>query len=187
MSLQLSARLHVCPRTMSSSSQSRQDDASTVVPWCCLPKLALQIVFKHVPQGLKVGRPSSCALVCTSWAKAAAAATASIDLDTCANPDSLQLWLHNHGDNLTKLHVTTTHVELTSLPCPKLQDLLLCVKGPARDCYAGNHLPTSLPCNIVQQLTQLTRLEPQALALDITAPHSTTCRPCCVCAWQRAR
>jgi len=147
---------------MSSSNQSRldqHDDTSTDVPWCCLPKLALQIVFKHVPQGLRVGRPSSCALVCTSWAEAAAVATDSIDLDTCARADrlrlagSLQLWLHNHGDNLTKLHVTATYVELTSLPCPKLRDL--CVKGPPQGCYDANHFPPNLPCNIVQQLTRL--------------------------------
>ena len=101
------------------------EQPSEPVQWSDLAGPALQLIFKHLPQRHRLGHGSCCALVCSSWAAAAAAATGSIVLEQCADTDSLQLWLHRHGHNLTQLHVSAASGMLTQLPCPKLTDLLL--------------------------------------------------------------
>ena len=95
------------------------------VQWSDLNGPALQLMLKHVPQRHRLGHGSCCALVCSSWAEAAAAATDSLVLEQCADTDSLQLWLHRHGSDLTQLHVSAASGMLTQLPCPKLTHLLL--------------------------------------------------------------
>lgn len=50
-------------------------------------------------------------------------------LEQCRDTSSLELWLRNHGDKLTQLHVLSASKPLTSLPCPNLADLLL--QGPS--------------------------------------------------------
>lgn len=100
--------------------------------------------------------PNCVALVSQSWHQlVAAAATSSIDIERCADADSLQQWLQRHGSNLTKLRLGATAVgqlpppplswaaaaaatdgaaadgagggaQLTALPCPNLTELLLC-------------------------------------------------------------
>ena len=94
-------------------------------PWSDLGRPLLQLILSKVPQRHRLGHGSCCALVCSSWAEAAAAATDSIVLEQCADTDSLQVWLHRHGGNVTKLHVSAAYGMLTQLPCPKLRHLLL--------------------------------------------------------------
>ena len=69
-----------------------------------------------------------CALVCRSWAKAAAAATDSITVWSLTKARSLQLWLRKHGGGVRSISLSVTSQPvgaLTKLPCPKLQDLQL--------------------------------------------------------------
>ena len=99
--------------------------AAAVVPWSHVPAPALKLIMRDVPLRYRLGHGSSCALVCSSWAQAAAAATDSIVLEDCADTGSLQLWLQRHGHSLAKLHVRAASGMLTQLPCPKLTDLLL--------------------------------------------------------------
>lgn len=100
-------------------------DAAAARTWSALPCEIMQRIMQHVPLRQRLGFGSCCSLVCRSWAEAAAAATDSIVLDHCTAADSLQLWLHNHGSKLTKLHLHAANGELTELPCPRLKDLLL--------------------------------------------------------------
>ena len=100
-------------------------EAAVAVPWSDVPGSAVKRIMRHVPQRHRLGHGSSCALVCSSWAQAAAAATDSIVLEGCADTESLQLWLRKHGHSLSKLHVRADSGMLTQLPCPKLADLLL--------------------------------------------------------------
>ena len=93
--------------------------------WADLDKWLLQLILSKVPRRHRLGRGSCCALVCSSWAEAAAAATDSIGLKECASTDSLQLWLHRHGRNVAKLRVSVAYGMLTQLPCPKLTQLQL--------------------------------------------------------------
>ena len=99
--------------------------AAEPVPWSNPPVPVLQLILKHVPQRQRLGHGSCCALVCSSWAEAAVAATDSLVLDKCAGKRSLQLWLQRHGHNLTQLHISTEAGEQTQLPCRNLTDLLL--------------------------------------------------------------
>lgn len=120
----------------------RSDNQSTdktcnhvqIVPrdWLSLPSKALEIIMQAVPVKQRVGQ---CALVCRSWASAAAAVTDSIMLDRDADitDGSLQLYLASHGDSITQLHVPrlgrpARWGELTEIPCPNLKDLLLQVR-----------------------------------------------------------
>ena len=92
-----------------------------------LPQPAIVRIMRFLDASDRVGSRSSCALVCSSWAEAAAEATDSIVLQQgCIYIASFEQWLNNHGSNLTKLHITSyVPLFLTALPCIKLQDLLL--------------------------------------------------------------
>jgi len=70
-------------------------------------------------------RMNCIALVCTSWAAAAEAANSSIELSRCANTDSLQQWLHSRGSQVIKVQLRGAKGVLTSLPCPRLEWLVL--------------------------------------------------------------
>jgi len=69
-------------------------------------------------------RMNCIALVCTSWAAAAVAATRGIELSWCTNADSLQQWLRSRGSHVIKVKLRFSRV-ITSLPCPKLNWLVL--------------------------------------------------------------
>jgi len=70
-------------------------------------------------------RMNRIALVCTSWAAAAAAATRSIELNRCSNTDSLQQWLRSSGSHVIKVKLQRPAGNVTSLPCPRLEWLVL--------------------------------------------------------------
>ena len=91
-----------------------------------LPKPALLKVLRH----LNIKHRNCCAKVCRSWAEAAVAATASITVEGGrVRADSLQLWLHRHGCNLSGLRLAAQFHppdgQLMQLPCPKLRELQL--------------------------------------------------------------
>ena len=142
------------------------------VPWADLDKWLLQLIFSKVPQRHRLGHGSCCALVCSSWAEAAAAATDSIGLEQCADTDSLQVWLHEHGQNVTKLHVSAASGVLTHLPCPKLTQLLL--QGDSL--LAAPGLPATLAALPSLQHLTLRISQDKTTATTLTTP-STQIRP----------
>src|SRR5689334_16880973 len=99
--------------------------------WSLLPLPALLNVMQHLPQQERVGTPDCCALVCKSWAAAAVEATHVLEYSCCDwdTPDkpylvttganSITLYLHNHGNNLTSMAVTGG--TMVGLPCPHLR------------------------------------------------------------------
>lgn len=142
--------------------------------WSDLPKPPLHSILRHVPQRQRLGHTSSCALVCISWAEAAAAATDSIVLEECADAISLQLWLQQHGSSITQLHLHGARGQLLELPCPQLADLLLHGRTLLSTPYLVDMLTAlpslqrltlhtgceafHLPSNLLQQLPGLTHL-----------------------------
>lgn len=73
-------------------------------------------------------RLSSCALVCTSWAKAAVAATDSIDMSRWPHtadtaPKYLRRWVYHHGSRLTTLRFSAGAETVGWLNCPALLHL----------------------------------------------------------------
>jgi len=67
-----------------------------------------------------------CALVCSDWAKAAAAAaTNAIVENGVKHPRQLQQWLNKHGSHVETLQLSKCSCTLDRLPCAQLQDLLL--------------------------------------------------------------
>jgi len=92
--------------------------------WSELPLSALTLIFEELYLNERAGTEDCVARVCSSWAEAAAAATWSIVLDS-TDTDSLQLWLHSRGDSVLEIDLTQASGVITTLPCPKLQDLVL--------------------------------------------------------------
>jgi len=98
-----------------------EDDSSTR-SWSELPVSLLTFAFEK----LDVRERLNCvALVCTTWAAAAAAAIRSIELSSCTNTDSLQQWLRSRGSHVIKVKLQGSDGVITSLPCPKLEWLVL--------------------------------------------------------------
>jgi len=70
----------------------------------------------------------TCALVCSEWARAAAAATHSIvwKVSTVRASTQLQQWLGNYGSQIKTLQLRGwCDRTMAKLPCTQLQDLLL--------------------------------------------------------------
>jgi len=67
----------------------------------------------------------TCALVCSDWAKAAAAGTDTIVKHGVQDLTQLQQWLDNHGSHVDTLQLRKCSSTLARLPCAQLQDLLL--------------------------------------------------------------
>jgi len=81
-------------------------------------------VIACVLQSMSLIDRFTCALVCKSWA--AAAATRSIVLrDREQDLSCLQAWLEKHGGQVEVLQLHKCRGTLIALPCPQLQDLLL--------------------------------------------------------------
>ena len=143
------------------------------VPWADLDKWILQIILSKVPQRHRLGHGSCCALVCSSWAEAAAAATDNIQLEQCASTDSLQLWLHRHGRYVTNMHVSAASGMLTQLPCPKLTHLRL--QGDSL--LAAPGLPAALAALPSLQHLRLGFSTDQAGTASLTMPSSRPLPP----------
>jgi len=74
--------------------------------------------------GLK--QRSTCALVCSDWAKAAAATTHSIVKHGLQDLTSLQQWLDKNGRQIETMQLLVwREAGMSALPCTQLQDLLL--------------------------------------------------------------
>ena len=150
-----------------------------------MPRPALSNLLACVPLQQRL---ASCALVCSSWAEAAIAATNSIVLPEPSNGHvvtadtrlprtdvaSLQEWAQQHGSRLTKLHVdlwgqdvAAAAGEWLKLPCPNLQDLLL------QSCTLGKG---SQVCSNIAAATGLTSLVLDEITLPGPAGAS---KPCC--------
>jgi len=99
-----------------------EDDNSSTRSWSELPVSVLTFAFEklHLRDRMKC-----IALVCTSWAAAAVAATSSIGLSWCTNTYSLQQWLRSRGSHVVKVKLRGTGGFITSLPCPRLKWLAL--------------------------------------------------------------
>jgi len=68
----------------------------------------------------------TCALVCSDWAKAAAATTHSIVRDGLQDLNGLQKWLDKNGGQMKTMQLRRCReTGMSRLPCPQLQDLLL--------------------------------------------------------------
>jgi len=95
--------------------------------WSELPLSALTLIFEELYLSETAGTEDCVARICSSWAEAAAAAaaTVTIDLEDCSNIDSLQRWLHSRGSGVIAIAVSRSSGAITSLPCPKLEDLEL--------------------------------------------------------------
>lgn len=119
--------------------------------WAAVPKAALAHALSHqiTPELLQ-----SAALVCKTWAEAhvqaVITARSELSLDLCSDISSFEGFLHEHGKSLKQLHVCSfagrqeqRYKTLQQLPCPQLQDLLLCKGGLSADLGALTEL-TSL-------------------------------------------
>jgi len=93
-------------------------------PWSDLPMTALTLAFEKLPQRKRSGSVSCVALVCSRWAEAAAAATRVI-VGKCPNTDSLQTWLRSRGSSVNQIQLFLPSGAITSLPCPRLEHLVL--------------------------------------------------------------
>jgi len=152
--------------------------------WTDLPKPAFIDLFRRV--GIKHGagacQAAQCALVCCSWAEAAAEVTNSVVISAPreehlggpglvteagrlvpTDASSLQLWLKTHGSSISKLHVGPTAGDWLQLPCPNLQDLLL------HQCSVG---PGAQLCSSIAGVTLLSSLVLDDLTTYSSADHS---------------
>jgi len=101
------------------------DDDSSIRSWSELPVSVLTFAFEKLDLRDRAGSINCVALVCTSWAAAAEAATRSIELSRCTNTDSLQQWLRSRGSHVIKVKLRGPGGFITSLPCPRLKWLVL--------------------------------------------------------------
>jgi len=93
--------------------------------WSQLPMSALTLTFEKLPLRQRAGSVDCVARVCSSWAEAAAAATGSIRLCSGTYTDSLQRWLQSRGASVFDVRLNHSLGVITTLPCPKLQNLML--------------------------------------------------------------
>jgi len=107
-----------------SSAAMCEDDSSSIRSWSELPVSVLTFAFEKLDLQERAGTFKCIALVCTSWAAAAAAATRSIELSRCTNTDSLQQWLRSRGSHVIKVKLQCPS-RIITLPCPRLEWLVL--------------------------------------------------------------
>jgi hypothetical protein len=91
-----------------------------------LPQDVLVLVLRHVDQA---ERFSSCALVSTAWAKAAAMASDAVSICT-SDLEPCITWLQHHGSHVTRFDCAYDEARddrgvLSTLPCKNLQELIL--------------------------------------------------------------
>lgn len=86
-----------------------------------------------IMQRLPLSSRLRCASVCSSWHKAAVAATDSIGnvrsyRHDCADADTIEgmnVWLQQHGSRITSLILQQEHLQLKPSPCSKLRELVV--------------------------------------------------------------
>jgi len=104
------------------SARQRKLDLELEVALEILPKDVLRLILGKVPLRSRISR---CSLVCKTWRTAAAAATDSMQLDSCKAPESLQLYLTKYGQHLNSFSLKMSEQQLMHLPCSRLQELRL--------------------------------------------------------------
>jgi len=114
--------VYICHPIARPSAAMCEDDSNSIRSWSELPVSVLTFAFEKVDVRYRM---NCVALVCTSWAAAAAAATRSIELSRCTNTDSLQQWLRSRGSHVIKVKLQRSKGVITSLPCPSLRWLVL--------------------------------------------------------------
>lgn len=122
-----------------------------------LPTALLAAILQHVPQRQRL---QQCALINSTWAAAAAAATTSIDLTAKydAQLPPLQSWIRQYGSQLTSLVVKlNTYLDFTSTY----------YRWQATSSAHPQHLKLMLPC---VELSQLTVLHLSGVQLDQLLP-----------------
>jgi hypothetical protein len=125
-------------------------------------------ILQHVPW---YQRLSACALVNQKLARAAPAATQSLDLDfedSPTNHDAFLDWTMSHGGYLTRLylHSVSSHSPIRQLPCPNLLELHL-DEASVQLCASREHLGLLHSCTA---LTQLCLIYPTLLDGDVEGP-----------------
>jgi len=91
---------------------------------CSLSAAPLDVIMA-VLQHMDLQQRFTCALVCSDWAKAAAAATKSIVKHGLQDITQLQQWLDKNDNKVETLQLRDCSCTLARLPCAQLQDLLL--------------------------------------------------------------
>jgi len=84
------------------------------------PRDVITVIFEN----MDLQQRFTCALVCSDWAKAAAAATHTIVKHNMQDSTQLQRWLDKNGHQVETLQLHRLE-SLARLPCAQLQDLLL--------------------------------------------------------------
>jgi len=139
----------------------------------------LAYAFEKLDLRDRAGTRNCIALVCTSWAAAAAAATRSIELSRCTNTDSLQQWLRSRGSHVIKAKLRIERGIITSLPCPRLERLVL--KDISVDLRPGSQLLQDLSAAAALEHLQLDDVvfqgEPDRVAVLLS------CLPCNSSTW----
>jgi hypothetical protein len=90
-----------------------------------LPEEVWVQILQHVDYKQRL---SACALVCQKLARAAAAATQSLELDAYKRPqrcDAFLSWTSSYGSSLTRLLLAYSPSPIRQLPCPNLFELTL--------------------------------------------------------------
>jgi hypothetical protein len=110
------------------------------------------LILQHVDYKQRL---SDCALVCRKLARAAAAATQSLDLvfNRPQRHDAFLGWTERHGSSLTSLHLESSpdHTPIRQLPCAKLVELLL-NDWSVQLCASSEHLGLLHSCTALTKL-----------------------------------
>jgi len=101
----------------------------------------------------------TCALVCSDWAKAAAAATNTIAKHDLQDLTQLKQWLYKNGSKVETLQLRKCSCTLARLPCAQLQDLLLHGVGHDAELILGSRVW----CDIAAA-TKLTSVQLEAVS-----------------------
>jgi hypothetical protein len=112
--------------------------------------------------------------VCRKLARAAAAATTSVELKASQRCDAFLSWTTSHGKSLTTLHLTTLDSSTRDLLCPNLLDLSL-HGGHAQLCAGSEGV------GLLHSCTALTKLSTaNSLLLDSSEDVSALVVPAAV-------
>jgi hypothetical protein len=114
-----------------------------------LPQDIWALILQHVDYKQRL---SSCALLCRKLARAAAAATQSLELEFSSpqQHDAFVAWTSSHGSTLTQLKLSSDS-PIRQLPCPHLLELQL-------DECSGQLCASSDHVGLLHSCTALTKL-----------------------------
>jgi hypothetical protein len=135
-----------------------------------LPQELWALILQHVDYWQRL---SACALVCRKLARAAAAATQSLELyldcdHSPTNHDAFLSWTNRHGSSLTSLHLESIieNSPIRQLACPNLLQLSV-TDCTVQLCASSEGLGLLHSCTA---LTKLKLTRPKLLAGGVLAP-----------------